>query len=47
MQSNNSNVEERQQTSQYIPGPPQLPTLIKGQKLKSVSDISAISVSDF
>ncbi|XP_025156988.1 protein lifeguard 3-like [Harpegnathos saltator] len=33
MQSNE--VQELQQIPQFIPGPPQLPTLVKGQKVKS------------
>lgn len=39
MQSTDTNSEELQRIPQYIQGPPQLPPLIKGQKVKSVSDI--------
>ncbi|XP_032688034.1 protein lifeguard 3-like [Odontomachus brunneus] len=35
MQPGGSETDELQQTPQYIPGPPQLPALVKGQKLKS------------
>jgi len=37
---------EEQRIPHNIPGPPQLPPLIKGQKLKSVSDISITQTAD-
>jgi len=41
MQSDDVDIEQLR-IPQSIPGPPQLPPLIKGQKLKSVSDVSTV-----
>ena len=40
-------MEENRETQKFIPGPPQLPPLYKGQKIKTVSvkELHTITVS--